>query len=404
MKFLRNLLDSQHDKFVDGGKLEKFYPMYEMIDTFIFTPGDVTKGNVHLRDSIDLKRTMVTVAMALGPCIFMAMYNTGYQANTALLSTGATVVSGWRGEIFSLFNFAVDPTSYCSNLFLGLLYFLPIFLVTNIVGGFWEVIFATVRKHEINEGFLVTGILFPLTLPATIPLWQVAVGITFGVVVAKEIFGGTGKNFLNVALTARAFLFFAYPAEISGDAVWIAADGFTGATALGQAAAGGVEAVTAAFTWKEAFIGIIPGSMGETSTIACLLGAAYLIYTGIASWRIMLSLLVTAGVFAFLLNTIGSTTNPMFSLPAHWHFVLGGFAFGLVFMATDPVTGAMTFKGQYYYGALIGIMVILVRVINPAFPEGMMLAILFGNCFAPLIDWFVVNSDIKRREARNAKC
>ena len=358
MKFLRNLLDSQHDNFAAGGKLEKFYPMYEMIDTFIYTPGDVTDGNVHLRDSIDLKRTMVTVAMALAPCILMAMYNTGYQANTALSGMGATVASGWRGELLSMLGLGVNPVSSLANLVHGLLYFLPIFLVTNIVGGFWEVIFATVRKHEINEGFLVTGILFPLTLPATIPLWQVAVGITFGVVIAKEIFGGTGKNFLNVALTARAFLFFAYPAQISGDAVWIAADGFTGATALGQAAAGGLQAIT--YGWQEAFIGLIPGSMGETSTIACLLGAAFLIYTGIGSWRIMLSLLVTAGLFAFFLNTVGSATNPMFSLPAHWHFVLGGFAFGLVFMATDPVTGAMTFKGQYFYGALIGIMVILV--------------------------------------------
>ncbi|MBK22714.1 MAG: NADH:ubiquinone reductase (Na(+)-transporting) subunit B [Halobacteriovorax sp.] len=401
MKFLRDLLDSQHSKFDKGGKLEKFYPMYEMIDTFVYTPGDVTKGSVHLRDTIDLKRTMVTVAMALGPCILMALYNTGFQANTALSGMGATVASGWRGEILSTLGLGVNPANLIANMVHGLLYFLPIFLVTNIVGGFWEVIFATVRKHEINEGFLVTGILFPLTLPATIPLWQVALGITFGVVIAKEIFGGTGKNFLNVALTARAFLFFAYPAQISGDAVWIAADGFTGATALGQAAAGGVAAITS--SWNEAFLGLIPGSMGETSTLACLLGAGFLVYTGIGSWRIMLSLLVSAGVFALLLNFIGSGTNPMFGLPAHWHFVLGGFAFGLVFMATDPVTGAMTFKGQYFYGALIGVMVILVRVINPAFPEGMMLAILFGNCFAPLIDWFVVDGDIKRREARNAQ-
>jgi len=401
MKFLRDLLDSQHSKFDKGGKLEKFYPMYEMIDTFVYTPGDVTKGSVHLRDTIDLKRTMVTVAMALGPCILMALYNTGFQANNALSGMGATVASGWRGEILSMLGLGVNPANLIANMVHGLLYFLPIFLVTNIVGGFWEVIFATVRKHEINEGFLVTGILFPLTLPATIPLWQVALGITFGVVIAKEIFGGTGKNFLNVALTARAFLFFAYPAQISGDAVWVAADGFTGATALGQAAAGGVAAISAG--WSEAFLGFIPGSMGETSTLACLLGAGFLVYTGIGSWRIMLSLLVSAGLFALILNFIGSGTNPMFGLPAHWHFVLGGFAFGLVFMATDPVTGAMTFKGQYFYGALIGVMVILVRVINPAFPEGMMLAILFGNCFAPLIDWFVVDGDIKRREARNAQ-
>lgn len=402
MKFLRNILDDQHSNFSKGGKLEKLYPLYEMIDTFIYTPGDVTKGKVHLRDSIDLKRTMVTVALALTPCVIMALYNTGFQANSALAGMDVTAASGWRGEFLSMLGLAIDPSNYISNTIHGLLYFLPIFLVTNIVGGFWEALFATVRKHEINEGFLVTGILFPLTLPATIPLWQVAIGITFGVVIAKEIFGGTGKNFLNVALTARAFLFFAYPAQISGDAVWIAADGFTGATALSQAASGGLAAITS--SWNEAFLGMIPGSMGETSALACLLGAGFLLYTGVASWRIMLSLLVTAGAFALMLNLIGSDTNPMFALPAHWHFVLGGFAFGLVFMATDPVSGAMTFKGQYFYGALIGLMVILVRVINPAFPEGMMLAILFANCFAPLIDWFVVDGDIKKRETRNAKC
>lgn len=398
MKALRGFLDSQHHLFAKGGKLEKFYPMYEMIDTFVYTPGEVSRGSVHVRDGIDLKRTMTTVAMALTFCLLMACYNTGLQANTVLAAKGLTSVDTWRGTLMAAMGLGFDPASCVSNFVYGLMFLLPVFLVTNIAGGFWEVVFATTRKHEINEGFLVTGLLFPLILPATIPLWQVAVGISFGVLFGKEIFGGTGKNFLNPALTARAFLFFAYPGEISGDAVWTAVDGFTGATALGQAAVGGPSAITV--SWMDAFLGFMPGSMGETSTLACLLGGLVLVITGIGSWRIMLSMTVSAMGFAFLLNMIGSTTNPMFALTPAWHFVLGGFAFAMVFMATDPVSGAMTFKGQFIYGALIGLMVILVRVINPAFPEGAMLAILFSNCFAPLIDWFVVNGDIKRRAAR----
>ncbi|MCP4911618.1 MAG: NADH:ubiquinone reductase (Na(+)-transporting) subunit B [Oligoflexia bacterium] len=399
MKVLRDFLDSQHPHFVNGGKLEKFYPIYEMIDTFIYTPADRAEGSVHVRDALDLKRLMSTVAIALIPAIIMAMYNTGYQANNVLAAAGTTAVEGWRAAILMFLGLPFDPSNIISNLLHGALYFFPIFLVTQIAGGFWEVLFATVRKHEINEGFLVTGMLFPLTLPPTIPLWQVAVGISFGVVVGKEVFGGTGKNFLNPALTARAFLFFAYPAEISGDAVWTAVDGYTGATILGQAAAGGMEAVT--YTFSQAFLGLVPGSMGETSALACLLGAGYLIYTGIGSWRIMASMTGATIVFAALLNMIGSDTNMMFEMSPLWHLVVGGFAFGCVFMATDPVSASMTQKGQYFYGALIGLMVVLVRVINPAFPEGTMLAILFGNCFAPLIDYFVVDKNIKRRELRN---
>ena len=281
------------------------------------------------------------------------------------------------------------------------MYFVPIFLVTNIVGGICEVIFATVRKHEVNEGFLVTGLLFPLTLPATIPLWQVAVGIAFGVVVGKEIFGGTGKNFLNPALTARAFLFFSYPAQISGDLVWVAADGFSGATLLSQAASGGVGTFT--HTWWDAFIGLIPGSMGETSALACLLGAGILIVSGVGSWRIMLSMTLSTIFFAMLLQGVAGDANPMYSLSPIWHLVLGGYAFGCVFMATDPVSAAMTNKGRWAYGALIGFMVIVVRSINPAYPEGVMLAILFANMFAPLIDYFVVEANIKRRKRRYAE-
>jgi len=401
MKALRKVLDAQHHLFAKGGKLEKLYPIYEMADTFLYTPGETAEGAVHVRDGIDLKRTMVTVAMALMPCILFAMYNTGFQANQALAAAGTTSVEGWRGMVMAALSMPFDPSNYLANMFHGLLYFLPVFLVTNIVGGFWETIFATVRGHEINEGFLVTGLLFPLILPPSIPLWQVAIGISFGVVIGKEVFGGTGKNFLNPALTARAFLFFAYPAQISGDAVWTAVDGFTGATALGEAALGGPAAISS--SWMDYFLGLVPGSMGETSVIACLLGAGLLIYTGIGSWRIMLSMLVSAMGFAFLFNMIGSETNPMFAMSPAWHLVVGGFAFGLVFMATDPVSAAMTEKGKYFYGALIGFMVILVRVVNPAYPEGTMLAILFANVFAPLIDYFVVNANIKRRELRNAK-
>jgi Na+-transporting NADH:ubiquinone oxidoreductase subunit B len=312
---------------------------------------------------------------------------------------GQTVAEGWRGWILSMLGLATDPTNIISNVIHGALYFVPVFLVTQIAGGLCEVVFAVVRKHEINEGFLVTGMLYPLTLPPTIPLWQVAIGIIFGVVVGKEIFGGTGKNFLNPALTARAFLFFAYPAQISGDKVWTAVDGHSGATILSQTVQSGIQGVD--FSFFEAFIGLIPGSMGETSTLACLLGAAYLIITGIGSWRIILSsfigLILTTGLFFMM----GSDTNLMFSMPPLWHVVVGGFAFGAVFMATDPVSASMTETGKWYYGFLIGFMVALIRVVNPAYPAGTMLAILFANCFAPLIDYFVVNANIKRRALRN---
>lgn len=395
---IRGLLDKLAPHFESGGKWQKLYPLYEAIDTFIYTPGQVTRGSTHVRDGMDLKRMMTTVAVALTPCIFMAMYNTGYQAFGAAETSGllAADIPGWRAELLRWMGFTLAPDHLLSCLLYGSLYFIPIFLVTNLVGGLWEALFASVRGHEINEGFLVTGILFPLTLSPTIPLWQVAVGISFGVVFGKEIFGGTGKNFLNPALTARAFLFFAYPAEISGDAVWVALDGYSGATALSQAAVGGVSALS--YGWGEAFLGLIPGSLGETSTLACLFGASYLILTGVGSWRIMLSLFLATVVSVLALNGIGSETNAMFGLPLHWHVVLGGYAFGLVFMATDPVSAAMTWRGQWFYGALIGVMVVLVRVINPAFPEGMMLAILFANVFAPLIDYFVVSAHIKKRK------
>ncbi len=400
MKALRNLLDQVEPLFHKGGPLEKLYAQYEMIDTFLYTPGQVTKGPTHVRDGIDLKRTMITVVAALVPCIFMAMWNTGYQANLAMQQMGAATTGEWRGIMIDILGIGYNPSSALANIFHGFLYFFPIFLITQMAGGLWEVLFATVRKHEINEGFLVTGMLFPLTLPPTIPLWQVAVGISFGVVLGKEVFGGTGKNFLNPALTGRDFLYFAYPAQITGDAIWVAADGFTQATPLGAVAADGMSAV--GVTWMQAFVGSLPGSLGETSALACLIGAFVLIASGIGSWRIIASMILSTIVFSELLYMIGSDTNPMFQMNASWHLVLGGFAFGCVFMATDPVSAAMTETGRWFYGALIGFMTVLIRVINPAFPEGVMLAILFGNVFAPVIDHVVLQANIKRRLARTA--
>ena len=402
MKLLRDFLDLAEPHFTHGGKLEKLYPVYEMADTFLYTPSDVTKGAAHVRDGIDLKRIMVTVVVGLVPCILMAMWNTGYQANLAMAEIGLTSAAGWRGVIIDILEVGYDPSSLVANFLHGALYFLPVFLVCNLVGGFWESVFSIVRRHEINEGFLVTGMLFPLTLPATIPLWQVAIGISFGVVFGKEIFGGTGKNFLNPALTARVFLYFAYPAEITGDRIWVAVDGYSHATPLGLAASDGMSAVTSKFGLTEAFLGTLPGSMGETSVLACLIGAAILIGAGIGSWRIMLSMTLSTLVLGALLHTVDSTTNHMFAMNPLWHLLLGGFAFGCVFMATDPVSATFTDTGKWFYGSLIGVMTILIRVVNPAFPEGVMLAILFGNVFAPVIDYFVVQANIKRRMVRTA--
>jgi Na+-transporting NADH:ubiquinone oxidoreductase subunit B len=299
-----------------------------------------------------------------------------------------------------------DPASLWACIVHGALYYLPILVVTLAAGGAAEGIFAAVRGHEINEGFLVTWMLFPLILPPTIPLWQVALGILFGVVIGKEIFGGTGMNVLNPALTARAFCFFAYPAEISGDNVWIAArtspDGVSGATWLARAASGGLAELEQGVTWKDAFLGLIPGSMGETSTLACLIGAVILILTGIGSWRIMAALVAGSWATTLLLNAVGSDTNLLINVPFHWQVVLGGWAFGAVFMATDPVSAAHTNTGRLVYGFGIGVMAILVRVLNPAYPEGMMLAILFMNVFASTIDHFVVEAGIRRRKARHA--
>jgi len=401
VKFLRTFLDNQEKHFHKGGKLEKLFPLYEAIDTFLYTSGSVTSKASHVRDAMDLKRMMLMVVIALVPAVIMALFNTGYQANLGIKELGLTTSVHWQSQVVEWLGLGHDPNSWFANMIFGALYFFPVYIVTLAVGGFWEVLFAIIRKHEINEGFFVTSLLFPLILPPNIPYWQVAIGISFGVVVGKEIFGGVGMNILNPALTARAFLFFAYPAQISGDKVWAAVDGLSKATPLSQYADPAVTIVNASYSLWDSFIGLIPGSMGETSALACLIGAVILIVSKVGSWRIMLSILLGTVTTVLLFNVVGSGTNPMFQVPFYYHFVVGGFAFGTVFMATDPVSAAFTDQGKWIYGFLIGVMVILVRVVNPAFPEGMMLAILFMNVFAPIIDKIFINKNIKRRLARN---
>jgi len=423
VKPLRKLLDWVGKPFEKGGKLEKLGPLYEAVDNFLYTPGVVTAGPPHVRDFMDLKRFMSCVVIALIPPLLVGLYNTGYQVNLGLeqlyesmkAAAGAggkavpatleelrkTAVPGWRNAVLTALGIGVDSGNLLGNFLIGLLYFLPIYIVTLMAGGFWEVVFAVVRRHQISEGFLVTSLLFPMILPPTIPLWQVALGISFGIVLGKEVFGGVGMNILNPALTGRVFLYFAYPGQISGDAVWVAVDGFSRATPLGVLSDPALQLTT---SFNDAFLGFIPGSIGETSALACIIGAGILIVFQIGSWRVMLGSLLGMVSLATLFNIIGSDSNPMFGLPAWWHLALGGFAFGTVYMATDPVTAAHTEGGHYVYGALIGVMTVLVRVVNPGFPEGIMLAILFANVFAPTIDKIFVSRNIKRRQVRNAGC
>lgn len=395
MKFILDMHDKIRPMFDKGGKLEKLHPLFEAQDTFFFTPAEVTHGAPHVRDALDIKRTMITVVLALIPVVLFGIWNVGHQYNV-VNQTGAT--------------------DFISNMLRGALIVMPIILTSYIVGGLWEVGFAIVRRHPINEGFLVSGLLFPLTLPPTIPLWQVALGISFGIVVGKEIFGGTGFNVLNPALTARAFLFFAYPVQITGDQVWTVVDnaagtiqGFTGATPLAVAALSTVgENVVqtlhasdyAGFTWMRMFVGTIGGSIGETSALACLIGAAILIGFGVGSWRIMAGSVVGLTIMASILNLLPADQFKGFTqVPFHYHMVMGSFAFGTVFMATDPVSAAATNAGKWIYGGLIGALIVLIRVTNPAYPEGVMLAILFMNVMAPLIDHYVVQGHIRRRKA-----
>jgi len=382
MKFLRKLLDEVEPNFTDNGKYAKLYPLYEMADTFLFTPEDKTKNGPHIRDAVDLKRVMSFVVIAMLPALLFGIFNVGRQIN---------------------------PNAAIIDMFIsGLPTVLPIILVSYLVGGFWEMVFAVVRKHEINEGFLVTGMLIPLIMPPTIPLWMVALATTFGVVIGKEIFGGTGYNIFNPALVARAFIFFAYPGAISGDRVWTV-DGISQATPLLQASSQqgtqALELLGNQFNWWDMFYGFIPGSIGETSTLAILIGGAFLLITKVGNWRIMagtlLGMVLTAKLSNYFGQAIGSS-NSMLFLPLEYHLVMGGFAFGLVFMATDPVSAAQTDKGRWIYGFLIGFMCVIIRAINPAYPEGMMLGILFANAFSPLIDYFVMKSHIKQRVKRFA--
>ncbi|WP_272975347.1 NADH:ubiquinone reductase (Na(+)-transporting) subunit B, partial [Alcanivorax jadensis] len=377
---MRSFLDNKvAPHFHEGGKFEKYYTFYEMFDTMLYTPDSVTRSSAHVRDGIDLKRIMMTVWFCAFPAILFGLWNTGYQANLQI-AEGFSPIPGWRSDlVMALAGF--DAASLWSNLLHGMVYYVPILLVVYLGGFIWEGLFAWKRGHEVNEGFFVTGILFTLILPPAIPLWQVFLGISFGVVIGKEVFGGTGKNFLNPALVGRAFLFFAYPAEMSGDAVWTAVDNFSGATPLALAAAGQLDFASnltadagANISWMQTFLGGIQGSIGETSTLAILIGGAALLLTKVASWRIVLGVFLGMVALSTLLNAVGSATNPMFAMPWYWHLTVGSFAFGMIYMATDPVSASMTNVGKYIFGALIGVMIVLIRVVNPAFPEGVMMA------------------------------
>ncbi len=406
MSLLRRWLDRIGKPFHPGGKLQRFFPLYEAADTFFYAPAKKTTTGAHVRDAMDLKRMMIIVVIAAFPCVFMALYNTGLQANQALDPAKLGLLTGWRHDVIALLGVGYSPQSFTANMVHGSLYFVPLYAVTMIVGLGIEVAFAVVRKMEVNEGFFVTGILFPLICPPETPLWQAALAVAFAVILAKEVFGGTGMNFVNPALAARAFLFFAYPAAISGDKVWTAVpaaaavDGFSGATALTQLRQVQAPATHEDLSWLLAFGGFEPGSMGETSALACLIGAFILIVTGVGSWRLMLSVTLGTVAMATVFNLIGSATNPLYALPFWWHMVTGGWAFATVFMVTDPVTAPFSNIGRWIYGLATGALIVLIRVVNPAYPESVMLVILFMNVVGPTIDYFVVRANIRRRQAR----
>jgi len=375
MKALRNFLDKQKPHFEEGGKFEKLHSFFDAVETLMFVPDTVTRKGSHIRDAVDMKRTMIVVFIALLPALFFGMWNIGYLH----------------------FNSYGQHPGFWTMFFYGFLKMLPIIIVSYGVGLGLEIIFAQIRNHDVNEGYFVTGLLIPMIVPPDIPLWQLTLAVAFAVIFGKEVFGGTGMNILNPALLARAFLFFAYPGDISGDKVWIAdkADAFSGATPLGHALVGHFHNIPSAF---DMFMGYIPGSNGETSTLMILIGAVILLATGIGNWRIMFTVFIGGYGMGLLLNLIGA--NEYMQLPAYYHLIMGGFAFGAVFMATDPVTAAQTKKGMYIFGLLVGMLTVVIRVFNPAYPEGMMLAILLMNVFAPLIDHYVVEANIKKRLKR----
>ncbi len=376
MKALRNYIDKIKPQFEKGGRFEKLHSTFDAFETFLFVPDTVTKRGSHIRDTLDMKRTMIVVVVATIPAMLFGMWNIGYQH---FLSHGETV-------------------TFWQQFWYGFLKVLPLIIVSYVVGLGIEFAFAQIRHHEVNEGYLVTGILIPLIVPPDIPLWMLAIAVVFAVIIGKEVFGGTGMNILNPALAARAFLFFAYPQDMSGDKVWIAdkADAYAGATPLGNALVGHLEPVKNSF--QEMLIGTIPGSVGETSFIAIMIGAVILLITGIGSWRILLTVFAGGYIMGLIFNLFA--VNDYMALPPYYHFVMGGFAFGAVFMATEPVTATQTNRGKYIYGLMIGMIAVLIRVVNPAYPEGMMLAILLMNVFSPLIDHFVVEANIKRRLKR----
>ena len=381
MKLFKNILESVKPHFVEGGKLEKLYPAYDAFETFLFVPDHTTHAGTHIKDAIDLKRTMALVVLSMVPCILFGMWNLGDQYYKAL---------------------NMDSTLF-QNLTFGFWKFMPLLIVSYAVGLSVEFAFAISRGHSVNEGYLVSGMLIPLIMPVDVPLWMLAVSVVFAVVIGKEVFGGTGMNILNPALTARAFLFFAHPSYMSGDKVWVhgaSVDGYSGETILGALAANTTSWDSQSFLWNasEAFFGFIPGSVGETSFLAILIGAAILIFSGIGSWRIILFTFIGGYLTALLFNLWGA--NALMSTPAHIHLIIGGFAFGAVFMATDPVTATQTNKGKIIYGILVGFFAIVIRVFNPAYPEGMMLAILFMNVFAPLIDHYIIEANVKKRIGR----
>ena len=391
IKFLRKILDANAHRFENNGVLKKLYPLYEAADTILFSTDEVTKSGPHIRDSIDIKRVMILVVISLIPLYIFGAMNVGVQNGIAM---------------------GVERTNW-EQFWYGFDKIIPIIIIAFITGAFWEILFAVVRRHPISEGFLVTCALIPLVMPASIPLWQVSIATSFGIVIGKEIFGGVGMNIFNPALVARAFLFFTYPGRISGDKVWvIGPDGYSGATALAvpaaevnQHAVSLLNGVTQFdYSWWNMLVGWIPGSIGETSKLLIIMGAIFLAIIKIANWRVMAGSLIGLGVTAYLSNLMAPfSSNTMLSLPAHYHLVMGGFLFGMAFMATEPVTGCHTNQGRWVYGILFGILTVIVRAINPAYPEGTMLAILLLNAFAPLIDWFVIQSNIKRRVARHAQ-
>tara|TARA_B100000212_G_scaffold183705_1_gene138433 strand:+ start:989 stop:2164 length:1176 start_codon:yes stop_codon:yes gene_type:complete len=390
LSFLYNVLDKAKPHFEKGGRFERLYPIFEATDTILFSTNETTESGPHIRDSIDTKRIMILVVISLLPLYAFGAINVGFQNALAL---------------------GVERSGL-QNFWIGFGNILPIIAVTFASGAFWELLFAVIRKHPVSEGFLVTCALIPLTMPPNIPLWQIAIATSFGIVIGKEIFGGVGMNIFNPALMARVFIFFTYPTKISGDKVWVAGpDGYSGATALAvpaselnQQATQLLSSVTQFdFSWWNLFWGWVPGSIGETNKFMILVAAAFLVYIKIINWRIVIGAVIGLVSTAILTNLFSPlSTNTMFTIPPHYHLVMGSFLFGTVFMATEPVTGCHTNQGRWIYGIIFGALTVIIRSVNPAYPEGVMLSILFVNAFAALIDWFVIQSNVKRRAARHA--